>query len=62
MDKDIRKLWDKWVDEIPTPYKRKVLAEICKSINVDIISNMGEIKTWLKQIPIEEIIIKIMEV
>ena len=49
-----KKTWDKWVDGIPTPTKRKVLPEICKSINVDVVSNMNEIKDYLKQIPLWE--------
>ena len=61
MNNDIRKLWDKWVDGIPTPTKRKVLTEICRSIHIDVVSNMDEIKTWLKQVPLEEILKELME-
>ena len=61
MNNDIRQIWDKWVDELPTPTKRKVLTEICRSINIDVIDNVDEIKIWLKQIPIEEILEELME-
>ena len=50
MDKEKKKFLNKLIDEMPTPYKRKVLPEICRSIKVNAIDNMDEIKDWLKQI------------
>ena len=61
MAKDIRKLWDNWVDEIPTPSKRKILHEIHRSIDINMVDNMDEIRTWLKQIPLEYILEEIVE-